>query len=600
MFNFRTRLRPTPSGPIDPTSPERAKANPQTKTGPSKSFAERLNSIVSQATLCQPIESPLRPLVVDPYAIFSNEMKELEEREKQRKEEELTTTTEEIAEEPAPENTTKKEGEPRQEDNNSTPKDAAKEKGEPRADYYVTYKEQGCFIEADKLGLGAPIKPRHLNPNEHPTFTIVKPGGESQKPYRNELKASVQKLKDFIINNTADQEDESTKHALSSLAEYSTRVESGDLSLLTLNESRRNLAIVCKTLENIQTPDDTCLTEVKELAIGLNTCDEGAALRIIEAIRNLTIDPAHSLAASILKTQNRMVNAALLAVVQQETSHWVDKDLVAATEIHNVEALKQITPEWNYKGPHHYPIEDKYINKSFQTWAGDLAKGVLELTITPENIAARMATDIKNSIESFTGLQLDKDVNLELLKNTHELATSLEVEFFKGINLHDYIKVSNDGKTVKFNPQRDIEHLLLKEFKKIGLIDKVPEPEHIAAKKCTVDQALKAVEPLRGSREYRDLINAKKSKIPNKALQRQIALNNAANNPNSSGVQAAGVTTTTTEDEEKRKKAEEEAALRQQEQTQATQQSAAATRSNASTRPTPVNRNPASQAPAQS
>lgn len=316
----------------------------------------------------------------------------------------------------------------------------------------------------------------------------------NSKPYTEHLSQSIQGIRQFIQQHAAAGAQKNA--ALNSLRDFeATKVNCRPTSLtpLMVNENRRNLHLISSHLGNETISLPKRIGAVLSLAEGLNVCIEGTTLNILSCASDL-VEQQHGLAGLVIQTKNDLIDQHLLQLVRQQDSRHLGTKQAKDLEIHHVQALKNhVATDWGLS-----VTEDRYATREYQDQAGEMAKALLEKTVTPAALAAAVADKIASHLTSLTTHCLSTGMPTEQLK-TEPLRQMIQAEFGHAIELEQCLQFNDDYSEVKLRPHSELTQHVMQAFQHIGLIASNLPIAHLANQPpCTVEQALEQIQHLQG------------------------------------------------------------------------------------------------------
>lgn len=296
-------------------------------------------------------------------------------------------------------------------------------------------------------------------------WVALKQTPEIRAAYTSQLLESTQGIQQFIAQHAAPGPER--REALSNLNDFiQTRINCNPdkLSPLVINETRRNLNLFVRQLENPNIDDTQKLSCALALAQGMGVCNEGETLNILECTQNLCTQQT-GMAGVLTRVKNKLVEQTLLQLVKHEDTPRLHPNLAKELEIHHVQALKnQVADQWGLA-----VIEDRYATANYQIQAGRMAEELLKQTITPATLANTVAEQIAQAFCDLSGQNLTEGVPTERLK-TEPLRRAIQAEFGQGIELEDYLEFNDDYTSVRLKPQPELAKQIMGNCQLLGLI----------------------------------------------------------------------------------------------------------------------------------
>ncbi len=292
--------------------------------------------------------------------------------------------------------------------------------------------------------------------------------GPEVAAFKTELNQIVAVGRTFIKQNAAT--GRSMESALNGLAAFENgkvNCSSSSRALTTFGLNRQNLARFVKLLGDESIPMDVRSGAAVELFGSLGTCPEGEGLRIEEQTAKLG-NYGKGLSTRYKETKEQLIDQALTQLVSQEYS-WQNN--YNKLEIHHVNALKNMhSAEWgvNYR-------EDRYSKGMVQDQCGDMAKTLINTTVTPNRVSTLLTDQIRDVCMGNLGVPdtfaEDGRPTFKYQKDkVDQLDAGLKAEFGESINLNDVLDFSDDYSEVTLKASVDIQRTVLAHMQKEGVV----------------------------------------------------------------------------------------------------------------------------------
>jgi hypothetical protein len=235
----------------------------------------------------------------------------------------------------------------------------------------------------------------------------------------------------------------------------------------TFGLNRQNLGRFVALLQDASIPMEVRTGAAVELFGSLGTCPEGEGLRIEEQTAKLS-HYGKGLSTRYREIKEQLIDQALTQLVGQEYS-WQSN--YKQLEIHHVNALKNLhSAEWgvNYR-------EDRYSKGMVQIQCGEMAKTLVDKTVTPNSVSSLLTDQIREVCVGNLGAP-DSFAEDGLPTFTYQkghvdqLDAGLKAEFGDSINLNDLLKFSEDYSEITLKSSEAIQHTLLALMQREGVV----------------------------------------------------------------------------------------------------------------------------------
>jgi hypothetical protein len=225
-------------------------------------------------------------------------------------------------------------------------------------------------------------------------------GGSEVAAFKEELKQITAMGRHFIKQNAATGRGmQCALDGLEAFEQGKVNCSPSTRALITFGLNRQNLARFVKLLSDETIPMDVRSGAAIELFGSLGTCPEGEGLRIEEQTAKLG-NYGKGLSTRYKETKELLIDQALTQLVSQEYNWQTNYNKL---EIHHVNALKNMhSAEWgvNYR-------EDRYSKGMVQDQCGEMAKTLINATVTPSKVSTLLTDQIRDVCLSNLGAPND-------------------------------------------------------------------------------------------------------------------------------------------------------------------------------------------------